>query len=193
MKNLRSIVLAMVLLLILLAGMVLYFRQEVSQQAVVKQIQGLNRLETVAYTMEKIVAGGKSSGALMDLLFGDKMLFIANGRVIAGIDLSSVTEEDVSITKKDIYIRLPAPQIFFVTIDNNKSSVYDRTTGLFTKGNKDLETKVRTDAEAILRTTACDDGILDRANEQAVKHLTSLFKALHYDMVTIETHRGICK
>ena len=136
----------------------------------------MSRLETIAYSLEKIVEEGESQGPLKDFLFGDKILFVANGEIIAGIDFSKLIENDVIITR----------------LDNTKSRVYNRTTGVFTKGDKDLETNARIQAENLLTKTACEDGILTRSNEQAVKQLTSLFKGIGFETVNIKTSPSSC-
>src|SRR5438067_11741183 len=45
-----------------------------SQPIVVSHVQQLQRLETVSYTMDKIVTGGHESDVLPDFLAGDKLL-----------------------------------------------------------------------------------------------------------------------
>ncbi len=45
---------------------------------------------------------------------------------------------------KYLYVALPEPEIFMVDLDNDKSYVYDRETGLLTKGDLNLETHAKT-------------------------------------------------
>lgn len=152
----------------------------------------MSRLETIAYSLEKIVEEGESQGPLKDFLFGDKILFVANGEIIAGIDFSKLIENDVIIKGNQLEIQLPPSQILTTRLDNTKSRVYNRTTGVFTKGDKDLETNARIQAENLLTKTACEDGILTRSNEQAVKQLTSLFKGIGFETVNIKTSPSSC-
>ncbi|PIV62232.1 hypothetical protein COS12_03125, partial [Candidatus Roizmanbacteria bacterium CG01_land_8_20_14_3_00_33_9] len=69
---------------------------------------------------------------------------------------------------------------------------YNRTTGVFTKENKDLETTIRTQAENLLTKTACEDGILSKANEQAVKQISSLLKGIGFENAKIKITVSTC-
>src|ERR1700722_9851002 len=107
---------------------------DTSVPAVVQKIQRLNRLETVVYSIDTVVEGSKSSAVLPDLLAGDRILLVVHGQSIAGIDLSQLKPEDVSITEsggvRSIHVALPASQLFVTNIDNQHTRVYARTTGL---------------------------------------------------------------
>src|SRR5499427_9711588 len=89
---------------------------EVSQPTVVNRIQQLQRLETVVYTMDKVVSGEKDNAILPDFLTGDKLLMIVHGEVIAGVDFSGLKSGDVSVNEKQVRLHLPAPQVFTTRI-----------------------------------------------------------------------------
>lgn len=59
----------------------------VNQPTVVRQIQQLQRLETVSYTMDKIMSGERNNAYLPKFLAGDRLLLVVHGDVIAGVDL----------------------------------------------------------------------------------------------------------
>ena len=61
----------------------------VSQPTVVDRIQRLERVETVTYTMDKVVEGSGSSAILPDFLVGDKLLLSVHRQAIAGVDPAS--------------------------------------------------------------------------------------------------------
>ena len=65
------------MLLALAAGWVLFFRGgtgiDISQPTVIQHIQQLQRLETVVYSMEKIVTGAQNSAFLPQFLVGDRL------------------------------------------------------------------------------------------------------------------------
>src|SRR5579863_2390382 len=52
---------------------------DVSQPTVVDRIQRLQRLETVIYTMDKIVSGAKQTPFFPDFLAGDRLLMLVHG------------------------------------------------------------------------------------------------------------------
>jgi hypothetical protein len=84
-------------------------------------------------------------------------------------------------------IRLPAAEVFIATLDNQKSYVYDRQTGLLTHGDVNLETAARQAAEEQIRQAALDDGILTLAQQNAETYLTRFFLGLGYpDVIFVQ-------
>ncbi len=160
--------------------------------AIIKQIETLSRFETTSFSVDKIIEVSTNYDKVRDFLFGDKILLVAHGKVIAGLDLSSMQPEDFSGSGDNIIIRLPAPQILETILDNNSTRVYDRDRGLLTKGDLDLEATARQLAEGEIRQAACDGGILDEANKSAVQQLTLLFKTAGFKEVSIITTPGTC-
>lgn len=184
-------------ILLIAFAVVSWFRKsaitvDTSHPSVIKQIKSLNRLETASYTIEKIIEAGTNDNAFKEFLYGDRILLIAHGQVIAGIDLSKVTEKDIETNGTVIRLTLPPPQILITSLDNEKTRVYDRKQGLFTKGNKDLEAQARSEAEKSIRASACEGNILATASENARKQLTALLSSLGYSTITIEIPSATC-
>lgn len=162
--------------------------------AVIKEIRALQRLETASFTIEKIIDGGTTGNNIFQqFLFGDKILLIAHGQVIAGFDLSQISEKDIEVKDSTLRITLPKPQILVATLDNTQTKVYDRQKGLLNPGEKDLETNARKAAEDSIRQAACDGGILKQASDNARKQLISLFTALGFTQISIDIPEGDCK
>src|SRR5882724_3335068 len=132
----------------------------VDQPTVVRQIQKLQRLETVSYTMDKIISGEHSNPYLPKFLAGDRLLLVVHGEVVGGINLASLQPDDVSVRQSKVSLHLPAAEIFSTRIDNAKTKVYSRDTGLFSSPDPDLESQVRVEAERQLQQAALQDGIL---------------------------------
>ncbi len=164
-----------------------------NRAAVVKEMRELQRLETASFTIEKIIDGGTTgSNVFQQFLFGDKILLIAHGQVIAGFDLSQISEKDIEVSGKNLKITLPKPQILVTTLDNTQTRVYDRQKGILSSGNKDLESEARQSAEASIKDAACQGGILAQAADNVRKQLTTLFSTLGFTTVTIEIPNGSC-
>src|SRR5271170_3971464 len=156
---------------------------DVSQPTVVDRIQRLQRLETVIYTMDKIVTGSKENPILPDFLAGDRLLMLVHGEVVAGIDFSDLKLGDVIVDGKQIHLHLPASQVFRTRIDSAKTRVYSRQTGLLVPTDPNLETQVRQEAEHQLQEAALDDGILKTAQENAVSTVRSLLQGLGFEKI----------
>lgn len=167
---------------------------DAGRDAVVKEMRSLGRLETSSFSIEKIIEARKEEGGpWRDVLFGDKLLLIANGEVVAGYDLANLSDADVEKNGASLRVRLPAPQILSVRLDNEKTRVYDRDQGLLARGgDKDLETEARLAAERSIREAACAAGILKEAEENAVKQLGAVLRALGWPDSVIQSPSGSC-
>ncbi len=145
---------------------------------IVREVRALARLETIQYTVEKVITAESGQGPL-GFLFGDRLLLIAHGIVIAGVDLGQLEPDDVWLDAEGrAYLRLPEAEVFIATLDNDKSYVYDRETGLLTRGDLTLESAARQAAEDEIRRAALEDGILEQARLNAENTLYRLLRAL---------------
>ena len=159
---------------------------DVSQPTVVDRIQRLQRLETVVYTMDKLVTGAKENPIFPDFLAGDRLLMLVHGEVVAGIDFSNLKPGDVRLEGKSVHLRLPAAQLFSTRLDSAKTRVYSRQTGLLVPTDPNLETQVRQEAERQLQAAALADGILQTAQQNAGGTITSLLQGLGFEKVEFE-------
>jgi hypothetical protein len=159
---------------------------DVSSPTVVEKIRQLSRMETVVYSLDKIVEGDRESAYLPGFLAGDKMLLVAHGEVIAGIDLALLKAGDVEVKGDAVKVRLPAAQILTTRIDNGKTRVYSRTTGLLVAADPNLESEVRQAAEQQIAQAALDDGILDKARANARTSVTALLYGLGFRTVDVQ-------
>jgi len=169
------------------------FDININRTAVVKEMRELSRLETATFTIEKIIDAGTRGNKLQNLLFGDRLLLIAHGQVIAGFDLSTLSEKNISIEGNNLHVRLPAPQILVATLDNSQTRVYDRRQGILTLGEKDLESEARQSAQISIRLAACEAGILEQAATNGRKQLTAFFGALGFAQITLDIPTAECK
>jgi hypothetical protein len=122
---------------------------------------------------------------LPDLLAGDRILLIVHGQSIAGIDLSKLRSEDVHIDGQSIRVTLPASELFVTTIDNQRTRVYARSTGLLTSADQNLESETRARAQDQLQKDALSDGILDTARKNARATITTLLYGLGFQHVEV--------
>ncbi|MFZ0279535.1 MAG: DUF4230 domain-containing protein [Candidatus Sulfotelmatobacter sp.] len=159
---------------------------DVSQPTVVDRIQRLQRLETVVYTMDKLVTGAKENPIFPDFLAGDRLLMLVHGEVVAGIDFTDLKPGDVRVNGKQIQLHLPAAQVFRTRIDSAKTRVYSRQTGLLVPTDPNLETQVRQEAERQLQEAAMADGILRTAQQNAASTISSLLQGLGFEKIDFD-------
>jgi len=153
-----------------------------SAATVVERVQKLSRLETASYHIEKVITAETGQGPL-GFLFGDKLLLVAYGQVIAGVDLSQIRPQDVQVTPDGtVYIIMPPPEIFVATLDNSRTYVYDRRTGMMGL-NPELETAARQEAERMILQAALEDGILEKAEDNAREVLRALLWSMKFEHI----------
>lgn len=161
-------------------------RIDFDQAAVVHQIQSLSRLQSVVYRMDKVVEAERASRWFPTILSGDRILMIIHGEVTAGVDLAGLTSDSVTVSGNSARIRLPSPTVFSSRIDNQRTRVYSRDTGLLTPFDPHLESEVRRAAEAELAKAALEDGILQIARRNAEDSLRVLLGGLGLERIEFD-------
>jgi len=208
--NLNTIVLALVLLALLAGGIVLFFAIRQMTQSltgtdktlqerlegithptptiipdpvtVFLEIQDLSRLETASYSVEKIITAESGQGPF-GFMFGDRLILVAHGKVVAGIDLEKLKDEDIQVNADGtVHVTLPPAEVLHYYLDSNKSYIYDRDTG-FIGMNPALESEARRAAEREILNAAVEDGILDIAQENAEAYIGRFIMTLGFERV----------
>ncbi|NJL01056.1 MAG: DUF4230 domain-containing protein [Spirulinaceae cyanobacterium SM2_1_0] len=138
--------------------------------AIVQQIRHASELTTAVMAMETVIPTRKDR-KLGELRVGTtRLLYIARGEVEAGIDLSQVAETDVTIMGDTVQVQLPPPQILDSQLDLERSQVYDYDRGFLSLGPDaapELQTLAQQATLERMVRAACQQGLLDRANERA--------------------------
>jgi len=188
--------------------------ETITREGVVTQIQQLNRLHTVAFSVDTVITSERP-GSWMKLWQDEqKALFIAHGRVEAGVDLSALTPEMVQVvqpaqanadeeqvadpnsqaaTMPQINITLPPTEIFSVYLDDIE--IYDWQTGAF--GMMQVDPKILAQAQIMAKKEvlerACRGDVMNMALQNAQTQLQQLF-ALTGAVVTVTTQgAGACQ
>lgn len=153
--------------------------------AVITGIHAFGNLETIRYTMRDIVTVEDEPGSFWEKLSRDKLMLIAEGEVVAGFDLTMVSEEDIIVRGTSVLLVLPEPIILYSRIDNEKTFVYERETGILRQPDPDLESEARRIAEAHLVSWSLDRGILSDAEKQGVFYLENFLRSLGFTEVRV--------
>jgi hypothetical protein len=152
---------------------------------VVQRIQHLNQLATTKYTMQLVVGKGQDG-----YIFGfgqDKILLVAQGKVVAGIDLSQLAERDAHISddRKTITVNLPPAKIMDYYLDEKHTFVYQRDTGIWPPPDPQLETAARQQASEQILSAACEAGIMKESADDAKQAVEQLLTVFGFQQVTV--------
>jgi hypothetical protein len=154
---------------------------------VVEGIQDLNQLATVRWKESVIVTRESGGTDLEQFLVGEKVLLVATGDVEAGVDLASLGHDDVKVNGEKVTIRLPEPEILSVSLDEQKTGVYDRDFGpLNLRPDDDLVEQARTAAVDRIEQAARDEDILDQAEQNAEDSIRAFVTTLGFEEVRFE-------
>jgi hypothetical protein len=149
--------------------------------AVVKEISQLNELVTVRYSVEKVVGMKEEKSPVGE----ESILLLVQGKVLAGIDLSGLTANDVTIrARNQVVIRLAQPHIEETFLDEKYTKVWDRRITWWTpwvSPDIDLEHKARMQAIIDIRNAALEMGILEQARRNAETSIRTLLQAFGFE------------
>jgi hypothetical protein len=169
----------------------LFYEEEPAQTTtgpvVVEGVQDLNRLATVRWRESVIVTRESSGTELERFLAGEKVLLVATGDVEAGVDLASLGRDDVKVSGETVTISLPEPDILSVSLDEQKTGVYDRDFGpLNLRPDDDLVEQARVAAVDRIEWAARDEDILDQAEQNAEDSIRAFVSTLGFEEVRFE-------
>lgn len=157
---------------------------------VINQVRGASELTTAVFTMEAVVPTSQDRKLGEIAIATTKLLYIAQGEVKAGIDLSALNASDVEVQDNIVNIQLPPPQILDSKIDVERSKVYDYNRGFLNLGPDvapQLQTLAQRQTLQKIVDTACTKGILAEANDRAKLTVTQLLMTAGYEKVEVET------
>ncbi len=195
MNRLKYLIVTLILIFLAIGAVVLIHELTITADnttAVVQEMKSLNRWETASFTIEKVIDTGTNGNVFQQFLFGNRILLVAHGEVIAGFDLSKFSKNDIAITGSSITITLSSPVILSSSIDNSKTEVYDRNQGLLVPFNNNLETEALASAQSTIKAAACQEGILNNASANAKSQLTSILSSFNFTHITINIPQGHC-
>lgn len=135
-----------------------------------ERIEGVSELATVKYyysQVETLDEDNKFNN--LSIPFTNKKLIIQyDGVILAGIDLSKISEDDIKVDDKDkkINISIPRAMIMSNTIEDTKT-LLERDTIFNNLNSKDWE-KLREVERQHAEETAIDRGILEEANKNVI-------------------------
>lgn len=141
--------------------------RNVNAPAVLHQIQGLQQLVSVNYTVQKVVGLEEKKHPLG----AERILLFVQAQVLAGVDLGEIARGDVQVlSPRWVRLRLPQARILQTVIDDKQTKVWDRSITWWTPWvpyDQDLERQARLAALDMIDQAAIESGILDQARHNA--------------------------
>ena len=151
---------------------------------VLESIQEMSVLTTTRYNFSSLVTTERDMPPVLAALYGERQVLVAIGHVTAGIDLSLMGPEDVTIADGVITLHLPPPTLQDCFLNEGASYVAERDTGVFSRSAPQLEGQARQFAIQQFRDTAMQEGILGNVQQQATTALTEFIRLLGIEGVS---------
>ena len=152
---------------------------------VVESVRDVAKLTTVEMVEYTTVEKGNDFGWL-NWARGDRIFLFAVARIGGGVDMELVTTSSFEVNEGtgSVTGHLPPAEVLFIEVDSEATQVYDRDTGLFTKGDSQLESEARQVAEELLVNAAIEHGILEKAQSNAEVTIEKFLHGVGYTDVT---------
>lgn len=152
---------------------------------VVDSVRAVAQLTTVEMVEYTTVEKGNDRGWL-NWASGDRIFLFAVAEIGAGVDLDRLYASSFEVDPDTgaVQVELPPAEITYVDVDEDRTQVYDRDTGLFTKGDPQLESDARAVAEDVLVQAALEHGILTTARGNAEEAIRRFLEGLGYTDIT---------
>jgi hypothetical protein len=152
---------------------------------VVPLLQQTGQLVTAEYTLQKMV---RASDDKTWYKLGDRKILISVQAIVkAGIDLQGITKEDVRHRDSVLFLKLPPPKVFSISLPPEKIRVeYQDVSFLRSPFSAAEKEALLRQAESQVRQAANTLGILQMAKANAATFLRGLLKGTEFKEVTVE-------
>lgn len=152
----------------------------ISHDIVVERLRAVAKLVATEMTLRDVVIYEQTR-----FRSTKRVLLVVTGRISAGINLGSA-QVQIDSAKKVIAITLPPAQILGVDVLN--VTTYDERAGLFNPFTSDDRDEIQRRIRAQLRDAARQSGILEHADQAAIKALNDF---LAHDGYTVDVRRPL--
>lgn len=156
--------------------------------SVVVAVRDLARLEGAEFRIDRVISLTDKQERFFGLLEAkDAILLVASGAVVAGTDLSTLSDGDVETDEAHhrVRITLPSSQVLSARLDDDHTFVYRRDTDLLAERKETLESRARQEAERTLEEAARKGGIVARSNDSVRRTVDSLLRSLGFTDVEV--------
>ncbi|WP_258103968.1 DUF4230 domain-containing protein [Marinoscillum sp. MHG1-6] len=172
---------------------------EIHQNTLLQSVEKIGKLEVVQYNLQQITELKKVPGYIDLKLFqlknplieDAKGVLISQGSATGCIDLTKVSKSDILLIEDTLYITLPQPELCNFKIDLEKSRLYDLEIRSILDQQKEFMEELYRLAEADVKKSAMDMGIIEQSRSNAILILKPLFEnvsgmpvIINFDMAT---------
>jgi hypothetical protein len=146
---------------------------------IIQQVKNIAQMFTQTFYDEYVY----DTGVMRTPIFNQdkRLIFIAKGEVIAGFDLSDLSEKSILRRDRSIVVKLPPARVLDVVINPSGFETFIEKGEITFEESK----KFHEDARRIFERNAREKGILKNSAEQGRQMLEKFFRLLGFETVDI--------
>lgn len=145
------------------------------------------QIGTVKIRKERQRQKGELRSMMLDPFIGEELMMEVGVRVIAGVNLKHLRDEDVFIAAdgKSAEITLPPTKVFMVYVDESLTHVLWHKKGWLSSHDINMMDAARREAMESMVNAAIEKGLLEKAGDQAAQTVASIARGLGLEHVTV--------
>lgn len=134
---------------------------------------------------ERKPAKGEMSSALLNPFIGEELTMDVGVRMIAGVNLKHLREDDIIVNGASVQINLPPTKVMMVYVDENLTRVVQHKKGWFSGQDISMMDAARREAMDGMVTAAIEKGLLNKASEHAAVAITGIARSLGFENIQV--------
>ena len=127
----------------------------------------------------------KAEWRAFDRFFGEELVMDVGVRVVAGVNLKHLREEDVRVDGKSVSIVLPPTKVLMVYVDESLTRVVAHRNGWFTGHDLSMMDAARREAMESMVNAAIDKDLFEKAGQQAAASVAAIARGLGFEEVQV--------
>ncbi len=127
----------------------------------------------------------KAEWRALDRLFGEELDIDVGVRVVAGVNLKHLREEDVRIEGNRVAITLPPTKVLMVYVDESLTRIVAHHNGWFTGHDLSMIDSARREAMQSMVNAVIEKDFFEKAGQQAAVAVAAIAKSLGYEEVRV--------
>lgn len=168
--------------------------KETYQHTILTRVEAMGKLELVKYNFQEVTEVQKAVARIDLKLFklpttiapDSRAVLISQGSAVGCVNLAKLQKSDIREVNDTLYIRLPPPELCYFKVDLEKSRLYDlEISGLSKSEKKTFMEELYKVAEAHIKKSAYEMGILEQTRENAETILTPLLENISGKQVVV--------
>ncbi len=122
---------------------------------------------------------------LRDRFLGEELVMDVGVRVVAGVNLKHLREEDVVVRGKSVEITLPPTKVLMVYVDESLTRVVSHKSGWLSAKDMGMLDSARREAMDALVNAAIDKDLLEKAGQQAATAIAGIARGLGFEEIRV--------